>query len=99
MSPPCFFLAAEASAASSASKMTSLATPFSCETASTTFRISLLIASLPPAACSSPRSQLRYQPRLLDPFHGEGDLHAVDLEQHRTRAHTPQPAPELPPPV
>src|SRR5579864_2985969 len=40
-SSPCFLRVAEASAASSASKITSLSTPFSLETASTTIRISL----------------------------------------------------------
>src|ERR1700753_4320932 len=40
-SSPCFFRVADASAASRASKMTSLSTPFSFETASTTIKISL----------------------------------------------------------
>ena len=42
-SSPCFLRVADASAASSASKMISLSTPFSFETASTTIRISLFI--------------------------------------------------------
>src|SRR6185369_5494642 len=42
-SSPCFLRVAAASAASSASKMISLSTPFSFETASTTIRISLFI--------------------------------------------------------
>src|ERR1700734_2109084 len=40
-SSPCFLRVADARAASSASKITSLSTPFSLETASTTIRISL----------------------------------------------------------
>src|ERR1700757_3471544 len=40
-SSPCFLRVADASAASSASKITSLSTPFSLETGSTTIRISL----------------------------------------------------------
>src|SRR5215831_17342115 len=44
-SSPCFLRVADASAASSASKITSLSTPFSLETASTTIRISLFTAS------------------------------------------------------
>src|ERR1700761_19358 len=46
-SSPCFLRVADASAASSASKMTSLSTPFSLETASTTIKISLFIYSSP----------------------------------------------------
>src|SRR6185312_14136836 len=44
-SSPCFLRVADASAASRASKMTSLSTPFSFETASTTMRISLFIST------------------------------------------------------
>src|SRR5690606_5703815 len=44
ISPPCFLRVADASAASMASKMTSLSTPFSLETASATRRISLFMA-------------------------------------------------------
>src|SRR5579863_1125580 len=57
-SSPCFLRVAEASAASSASKMISLSTPFSFETASTTIRISLLITAAP-----SRSSPLRRKPR------------------------------------
>src|SRR4051812_9382560 len=46
-SSPCFLRVAEASAASSASKMISLSTLFSFETASTTSRISLFILRTP----------------------------------------------------
>src|SRR5688572_17355974 len=46
-SSPCFLRVAAASAASSASKMISLSTPFSLETASTTIRISLFIVRTP----------------------------------------------------
>src|SRR6188508_1238956 len=46
-SSPCFLRVAEASAASSASKMISLSTLFSFETASTTSRISLFITRTP----------------------------------------------------
>src|SRR5689334_15670111 len=46
-SSPCFLRVAAASAASSASKITSFSTPFSLETASTTIRISLFTAQSP----------------------------------------------------
>src|ERR1700722_4531306 len=46
-SSPYFLRVAEANAASSASKITSLSTPFSFETASTTIKISLFITKSP----------------------------------------------------
>ena len=61
-SSPCFLRVAEASAASSASKITSLSTPFSFETASTTIRISLFTLSY-----LRTRSRvLRREPRFAD---------------------------------
>src|SRR5580692_7696508 len=74
-SSPCFLRVAEASAASSASKMTSLSTPFSLETASTTIRISLFTILVPHARrplrlCSGSTAALRPplggQPRLAN---------------------------------
>src|SRR5688572_32321186 len=57
-SSPCFLRVAAASAASSASKMISLSTPFSLETASTTIRISLFIVRTPLYAWSDSRRRL-----------------------------------------
>src|SRR5580700_5585928 len=83
-SSPCFLRVADASAASSASKMTSLSTPFSFETASTTIRISLFISKaphIPRAAHLSQGSQSRL--RNLAKWH----IHAlpVDLQGHTGR--------------
>src|SRR5580658_8362880 len=82
-SSPCFLRVAEASAASSASKMTSLSTPFSLETASTTIRISLFISIAPriPRAVRPSRGQARL--RNLAKWH----VHAlpVDLQGHTGR--------------
>src|SRR5579863_10301955 len=82
-SSPCFLRVAEARAASSASKITSLSTPFSLETASTTIRISLFTAVIPRKPLS-PRAThpLRGQPRLADLFEGERNLLAIDLERN-----------------
>src|ERR1700733_15427108 len=85
-SSPCFLRVAEARAASSASKMTSLSTPFSFETASTTIRISLFISYSSSLCARRPLSQ-RGQSRLrnLAKWH----IHAlpVDLEGHSSRGH------------
>src|SRR5215470_11398275 len=69
-SSPCFLRVADASAASSASKITSLSTPFSLETASTTIRISLFtrqyLSKFPSrrrASGGEPRLQLDEHPR------------------------------------
>ena len=59
MSSPYRLRVADASAASSASKMISLSTPFSLETASTTIRISLFISRPPAARGSNVRRQVR----------------------------------------
>src|ERR1700722_329787 len=57
-SSPYFLRVAEASAASSASKMISLSTPFSFETASTTIRISLFTTFTSTAGSSGLRGKL-----------------------------------------
>src|SRR5271170_6169243 len=71
-SSPCFLRVAEASAASSASKIISLSTPFSLETASTAIKISLFIVLLD-------SSSLRPQSRLLNQFERQGMRLAVDF--------------------
>src|ERR1700753_7551 len=90
-SSPCFFRVADASAASSASKMISLSTPFSFETASTAIKISLFIASLTPS--------LRPQPRLRDALERQGVLRAVHFHHNRVGCHRLQypgePSPSL----
>src|SRR3984885_7501303 len=80
----CFLRVAEASAASSASKITSLSTPFSLETASTTIRISLFTAVLPLNAFSLANTAARFlgrKPRLADLLEAHRDLLAIDLER------------------
>src|SRR5579862_4167839 len=80
-SSPCFLRVAEASAASRASKITSLSTPFSLETASTTIRISLFIthSSYIPRA----RHRLsRCQPRLRNLTKLHFHTLPVDLQGH-----------------
>src|SRR5205807_873573 len=89
-SSPYFLRVADASAASSASKITSLSTPFSLETASTTIRISLFTClSTSHARCALPisgaprgaaRSSSRREPRLTDLCKGNRYLLLVDLE-------------------
>src|SRR5690349_8909413 len=81
ISPPCFLRVADASAASSASNMTFLSTPFSLETASTTSSISLFIT------CSS-RSTfqfmfvVRHQSRLGHVGERQLVQLAIHLDQH-----------------
>src|ERR1700753_2253674 len=71
---PCRLRVADASADSRASKMISLSTPFSLDTASTAIRISLFIAN----SCSG-----RPQPRLLYPLKRQAERLAVDLHHNR----------------
>src|ERR1700722_11096289 len=75
-SSPCFLRVADASAASSASKMISLSTPFSLETASTAIKISLFMVLLVP-------SSLRPQSRLLNPLERQAMRLAVDFHDNR----------------
>src|SRR5271167_1349317 len=75
-SSPCFLRVAEASAASSASNIISLSTPFSLETASTAIKISLFII------LSTPRS-LRPQSRLLNSIERQAVRHTVDFHHNR----------------
>src|SRR5215472_8925411 len=89
-SSPCFLRVAEASAASSASKITSLSTPFSLETASTTIRISLFTSVLPHVpACApgEPRPPLGREPCPADLSERHRDLLAVDLERNPGLVH------------
>src|SRR3974390_2929301 len=72
-SSPCFLRVADASAASSASKIISLLSPFSFETASTAIKISLFMVRT-----SSPPS-LRPQSCLLNPLERQAVRLAVDL--------------------
>src|SRR5215470_10910729 len=88
-SSPCFLRVADASAASSASKITSLSTPFSLETASTTIRISLFtrqyLSKFPSrrrASGGEPRlANLCERHRHALAVHGEGDPVVIDREQ------------------
>src|ERR1700722_19590840 len=75
-SSPCFLRVADASAASSASKMISLSTPFSLETASTAIKISLFMVLLD-------SSSLRPQSRLLNPLERQAMRLAVDFHHDR----------------
>src|ERR1700727_3770046 len=75
-SSPCFLRVADASAASSASKMISLSTPFSLETASTAIRISLFMVLLD-------SSSHRPQSRLLNSFERQAMRLAVDFHYNR----------------
>src|SRR5512135_3076448 len=93
MSSPYFLRVADASAASSASKMISLSTPFSFETASTTIRISLFI-SRPPAARGS---SLRRQVRLANATERQRPAPAVHFHLDRLRAGAGERALEAPP--
>src|SRR6185437_16677586 len=85
-SSPCFLRVAEASAASSASKMISLSTPFSFETASTTIRISLFIARLPPPV------PLRRQSRAANLAERQPYLSAVHRQLNNPLVQSPEPA-------
>src|SRR5215813_6923775 len=85
-SSPCFLRVAEARAASSASKITSLSTPFSLETASTTIRISLFTVPVPRLA--GPPSG--GEPRLANLCKPHRDLLAVDLERDALGVHREQ---------
>src|SRR5271167_548618 len=75
-SSPCFFRVADAHAASSASKIISLSTPFSLETASTAIKISLFMVLLD-------SSSLRPQSRLLNSFERQAIRLTVDLHYNR----------------
>src|ERR1700722_9698477 len=75
-SSPCFLRVADASAASSASKIISLSTPFSLETASTAINISLFMVLLD-------SSSLRPQSRLLNSFERQAVHLAVDFHHDR----------------
>src|SRR5215468_1108327 len=89
-SSPCFLRVADASAASSASKITSLSTPFSLETASTTIRISLFTSVVPHVpACASGRlhPSLGREPCLANLGERHGHLLAVDLERDARLVH------------
>src|SRR5579871_835067 len=87
-SSPCFLRVAEASAASSASKITSLSTPFSLETASTTIRISLFTVLSTFCQCGAPASG--GQTRLADFLESHRDLLPVDLEGDAALIHREQ---------
>src|SRR4029077_17003106 len=88
-SSPCFLRLADASAASSASKITSLSTPFSLETASTTIRISLFTRQYlvkfrrrGRASGGEPRlANLRERDRYPLLVHCERDPIVIDREQ------------------
>src|ERR1700722_20136462 len=89
-SSPCFFRVADANAASSASKMISLSTPFSLETASTAIKISLFMVLLD-------SSSLRPQSRLLNPLERQAVRVAVDLHDNCVVRNRSQ-YPDIPPP-
>src|SRR5580700_8918883 len=74
-SSPCFLRVADASAASSASKIISLSTPFSFETASTAIKISLFMVFRTPSH--------RPQSRLLNSFERQAMRLAVDFHYNR----------------
>src|SRR5687767_14382350 len=82
MSSPSFVRVADASAASSASKMISLSTPFSFDTFSTTVRISLFILYPPGAREYSVRRQVRLA-YARDRQHPPPSIH---LDLHRLAA-------------
>src|SRR5581483_4474584 len=104
-SSPCFLRVAEASAASRASKMTSLSTPFSLETASTTIRISLFTLSIltglkapsfrPCGRASCPSNR---QSRLGNLGERNLDFLPVHLELDPLCAHELQQSGKAPPP-
>src|SRR6185437_13286758 len=78
-SSPCFLRVADARAASSASKITSLSTPFSFETASTTIRISLFTTVTSRQRASS--VNLACQPGLTNLCKRHRYALSVDLER------------------
>src|ERR1700739_4648750 len=88
-SSPCFLRVADASAASSASKITSLSTPFSLETASTTIRISLFTV---PRTSLTPEAPVRRRasPRLAYLRRCPRHALAADLERDATLVHREQ---------
>src|SRR6056297_3117829 len=96
ISSPWRLRVADASAASIASKIISLSTPFSLETASTTIRISLLIPVVSPP---SPIWWLKLgnQPRLVDVGDAQPIEFAVHTHRHVTLFHAFQRAAEPPP--
>src|ERR1700682_2163853 len=91
-SSPCFLRVADASAASSASKIISLSTPFSLETASTAIKISLFMVLLD-------SSSLRPQSRLLNPFERQAVRLAVDFHYNRLARNRLQLADITPPSI
>src|SRR5882757_6316948 len=91
-SSPCFLRVADASAASSASNIISLSTPFSLETASTAIKISLFIK------LKTPRS-LRPQSRLLNSIERQAVRLAVDFHYNRVGIHRLQYPCKTPPPI
>src|SRR6266446_3316972 len=94
-SSPCFLRVADASAASSASKITSLSTPFSLETASTTIRISLF--TVPRTSLTRERPSGR-KPRLANLRKPHRHALAVDLERDAALIHREQRSGVAPPP-
>src|ERR1700739_5031824 len=86
-SSPCFLRVADASAASSASKITSLSTPFSLETASTTIRISLFTV---PRTSLTPRPVSGREPCLANLSKRHRHALAVDLERDAALIHREQ---------
>src|SRR5438874_783592 len=94
-SSPCFLRVADASAASSASKITSLSTPFSLETASTTIRISLF--TVPRTSLTHERPSGR-KPRLANLRKPHRHAFAVDLERDAALIHREQRPGVAPPP-
>src|SRR5690348_11419270 len=98
MSPPCFLRVADASAASSASKITLLSTPFSLETASTTNRISLFMA-LSLALRFQFIGKIGHQAGLADAAQGQLVQHAVHFDHHFACLAAPEGACETAPPV
>src|SRR6202035_1273465 len=91
-SSPCFLRVADASAASSASKIISLSTPFSLETASTAIKISLFMVLLD-------SSSLRPQSRLLNSFQRQAVRLAVDFHHNHVARNRLQHADITPPSV
>src|SRR5580658_1701385 len=89
-SSPCFLRVADASAASSASNMISLSTPFSLDTASTAIKISLFIAK--------DSWSFRPQSRLLYPIERQLVRLPVDLHHNGLARNRFQRACEAPPP-
>src|SRR6202035_229325 len=91
-SSPCFLRVADASAASSASKMISLSTPFSLETASTAIKISLFMVLLDSWS-------LRPQSRLLNSFERQAVRLAVHFHHNRVVRNRLQLADKPPPSI